>query len=218
MTLGERIRKLRTDKSISQEKLAENLNVSRSTIAKWETDGGIPEISNLILLSNFFDVSLDVLVDNAKKSDITVAKNDRNHHEMEYCKKYYDIEMAGWNDGVFNVLIVNEDDKFLFYQRTVNNKNIYGLISKTYITSTSSSKQVDIEFENFPKIDRYYFLKKNVTLELAVAKGFIKGFFDFTNDDYMNVIISSFDETKVKLQFGKEIALNEITKIEELFV
>ena len=41
MTMGERIKRLRNDKGLSQEKLAEKLNVSRSAVAKWEADGGI---------------------------------------------------------------------------------------------------------------------------------------------------------------------------------
>ena len=61
MNIGERIKKLRTEMGISQEKLAEYLNVSRSAIAKWETNGGIPEISNLILLTKVFGISLDML-------------------------------------------------------------------------------------------------------------------------------------------------------------
>lgn len=48
MTIGEKIKQLRSEKGLSQEKLAERLNVSRSAIAKWETDGGIPEIDKRV--------------------------------------------------------------------------------------------------------------------------------------------------------------------------
>lgn len=47
MTLGEKLRFLRTKESITQEVLAERLDVSRSAIAKWETDNETPDIGNL---------------------------------------------------------------------------------------------------------------------------------------------------------------------------
>lgn len=62
MTLGEQIRFLRMKESITQEGLAERLNVSRSAIAKWETDNGTPDISNLKMISQMFAVSIDELL------------------------------------------------------------------------------------------------------------------------------------------------------------
>lgn len=45
MTLGNRIKQLRIQMGMSQEELAEELNISRSAIAKLETGGGIPELN-----------------------------------------------------------------------------------------------------------------------------------------------------------------------------
>ncbi len=42
------------------------------------------------------------------------------------------------------------------------------------------------------------------------------GFFDFTDDDYMDVVITSFDDDKLNLEFGKSVLLDEITVIEEV--
>ena len=63
MTLGEKIKFLRIKKGITQEAFAEKLNVSRSAIAKWETNGGVPEISNLKMISQIFDFRNDDYVD-----------------------------------------------------------------------------------------------------------------------------------------------------------
>ena len=46
MTLGQRIQKKRKEKGLSQEKLGEQLNVSRQTVYKWENDPTIPELFN----------------------------------------------------------------------------------------------------------------------------------------------------------------------------
>lgn len=57
MTIGDKIKLLRTEKGITQEALAKKLNVSRSAIAKWETNSGVPEVSNLKIISKLFDIS-----------------------------------------------------------------------------------------------------------------------------------------------------------------
>ena len=62
MNLGERIRILRKKNNLSQEQLAEKLNVSRQAISKWESNTAYPDISNLILLRDIFGVTLDYLV------------------------------------------------------------------------------------------------------------------------------------------------------------
>ena len=61
MTLGKRISQLRADRKISQEYLAERLNVSRQAVSKWENDLSSPGTQNLIQLSELFGVSLAYL-------------------------------------------------------------------------------------------------------------------------------------------------------------
>ena len=63
MNFGAKLKLLRTQKGLTQELLAEELHVSRSAIAKWESNNGIPEISNLKQISQVLNVSLDELFD-----------------------------------------------------------------------------------------------------------------------------------------------------------
>lgn len=63
MTLGKKIRFARKRRGLSQEQLAEKMCVSRSAIAKWETDKGMPDVENLKILSRFLGVSVDSLLD-----------------------------------------------------------------------------------------------------------------------------------------------------------
>lgn len=51
MTLGEKLKEARKQACLSQEQLSEKLGVSRSAVAKWETDNGIPDVDNLKVLS-----------------------------------------------------------------------------------------------------------------------------------------------------------------------
>lgn len=58
---SERLRELRTDRSITQIALASALGVSKGVISLWENGLREPTLSNLIAIADFFDVSLDYL-------------------------------------------------------------------------------------------------------------------------------------------------------------
>lgn len=73
MTTGERIRLLRTEKGLSQEGLADALDVTRQAVSRWETDASLPDIDKLIGLCDLFGVSLDYLV-RGKESAVRLAK------------------------------------------------------------------------------------------------------------------------------------------------
>lgn len=62
MQFPERLIQLRTQRGLSQEELAEALNVSRQTIGKWENGQVQPELPGLLAISRFFAISLDALV------------------------------------------------------------------------------------------------------------------------------------------------------------
>ena len=59
MTFGEKLFKLRKERGLSQEALAEQVNTTRQAISKWENNQGFPETEKLMLLSNIFEVSID---------------------------------------------------------------------------------------------------------------------------------------------------------------
>ncbi len=68
---GNRIKALRRNMNLTQEELAERLNVSYQTISKWETNASFPDITMFPILANFFNVTTDELlgVDLAKKQE-----------------------------------------------------------------------------------------------------------------------------------------------------
>ena len=74
MTFGEKIKEARKQCALSQEQLAEKMNVSRSAIAKWETDKGLPDLDNLKMLSSFLNVSIDYLLDDGKTVEEYVTR------------------------------------------------------------------------------------------------------------------------------------------------
>ena len=62
MKLSEKITELRKSVGMTQEELASICNVSRQSVSKWEADIALPELDKLLILSEIFHVSLDVLV------------------------------------------------------------------------------------------------------------------------------------------------------------
>lgn len=62
MGFNNKLYELRKQKGLSQEELANRLNVSRQTISKWEVGDSTPEMEKLVAISDLFDISLDELV------------------------------------------------------------------------------------------------------------------------------------------------------------
>ena len=62
MIFSEKLQLIRKSKGMTQEDLAEKLAVSRQAVAKWESGQAYPDISNLIQISNLFNVTVDYLV------------------------------------------------------------------------------------------------------------------------------------------------------------
>ena len=76
--LSEKLYKLRKNSGLSQEQLAEKLNVSRQAISKWESGTAVPESEKLVTISNYFGVSVDYLL---KDEEEKVIGTDCNVEE-----------------------------------------------------------------------------------------------------------------------------------------
>ena len=80
MTFGEKLKKLRTEKKLTQDELAEILYVSRTAVSKWESGRGFPNIESLKAISKYFSVTVDDLLSGDEL--ITLAEQDQNRKEM----------------------------------------------------------------------------------------------------------------------------------------
>ncbi len=68
MTFAEKLKAARKAAGISQEALAEKLGVSRQAVTKWETARGIPDIENMMTISNLFSISVDEFLSQEKSA------------------------------------------------------------------------------------------------------------------------------------------------------
>lgn len=80
ITFGEKLKKLRTDKELTQEELSEMLYVSRTAVSKWESGRGFPNIESLKTISKYFSVTVDDLLSGEEL--ITLAEQEQRQKEM----------------------------------------------------------------------------------------------------------------------------------------
>lgn len=148
MILAEKIQLLRKKLGYSQEALAEKCGVSRQAISKWEADISLPETEKIIILSNLFSVSIDVLL----KDELEIDEVKEVHtcgvqsHESEGVAVYQGviIKESISDENILDFISINKvevwktNDKpkywtVLFY--TSKQKDFPELLSKVIISN-----------------------------------------------------------------------------------
>ncbi len=108
MLFSEKLKKLRKDNNLTQEELADKINVSRQAITKWESGDGIPDIDNLKQISILFNVTIDELVKEDRDISINNIKNYSYTTEFEIDhNKHFDINITKINE--LNIISSSED-------------------------------------------------------------------------------------------------------------
>ena len=118
------ILKLRTERGMSQDELADKVMVTRQAVSRWENGETIPNTETLKLLSKFFDVSINTLLGSPRKlicqccgmplDDSTISKEKDGTFNEEYCKWCY-------SEGEFTY--DNIDDLLNFCAEHMANEN-----------------------------------------------------------------------------------------------
>lgn len=114
MGFGEKLFKLRKEKGLSQEALAEKLNTTRQAVSKWENGQGFPETEKLIMIGNVFEVSLDYLLkETAEQSNENV---DGYYVSQEMAEGYvvYGQKISKYIALGFSLLILSTIPYLLF--------------------------------------------------------------------------------------------------------
>ena len=90
MKLADKLFELRKEKGWSQEKLAEQINVSRQSISKWESGQALPELEKVVELSKIFQVTTDYLLleDSDKPQIKPVLSEDEKDRYYQQVKSY----------------------------------------------------------------------------------------------------------------------------------
>lgn len=90
MKLADKLFELRKEKGWSQEKLAEQINVSRQSISKWESGQALPELEKIVELSKIFQVTTDyLLLEESDKPEIkSILSEDEKDRYYKQVKSY----------------------------------------------------------------------------------------------------------------------------------
>ena len=86
MTFGEKLQSLRQKDGMSQDRLAEQLNVSRQAVSRWERDETMPEVEKIIALADLFGVTTDYLL----RDEASVPKQEADvtkEHKQDWIDK-----------------------------------------------------------------------------------------------------------------------------------
>lgn len=230
MTLGEKIQQLRKSRGMSQEQLAEKINVSRQSISKWELNDAIPDLNKIVTLSELFSISIDELIkenssfrhslepesincnENKWKSSLK-SEDDVNQVIQDdlldnYIGKVCSVELTSWNDGVNNGYLISYDNYFLYYMIVENNECKIGALGKKYIRQVEIEKVEKLKISRecqIEEINQAFFIGKKVNLYLD-DKHFWSGLIG-ENIEYPNLIVREFDDKKIYV--GQNV--NELT-------
>ena len=162
MTFGEKLKNARKEAGLSQEQLAEKLSVSRSAVAKWETDNGMPDVNNLKAMASLLNTSIDYLLDEDEKLTFNETREPIELESYEKTGKCRDKKDAA------------------VYWKYRDAEAIYPLIRskklsvKEYLLDIVTSRGVSQLADYANNSDGYYLvIKDNKQILVRVSKDFI---------------------------------------------
>ena len=102
--IGEFLRELRKEKGLTQEQLAEQFNVSRRSVSRWETGNNMPDLSMLITLAEYYEVDVKEIIDGKRKSE---NMNEEMKDTLEKVASYNEmLNLKSMRKGIITMCIV----------------------------------------------------------------------------------------------------------------
>ena len=155
LTIGERIKKYRNEKGLTQEEVSKILLVSRSAISNWEIGRNYPDLDSIVLLSDIFEISLDELL---KEDNTMVTKISKEQKRGKLNKK-----LVVYLLGVIVFLLLTIG--FILYQTTDFNQYISTkIVSNVELTEENAYKFKQVSFNQ--KCDSKGYLEYNSLLNV----------------------------------------------------
>jgi transcriptional regulator with XRE-family HTH domain len=147
MNFSYKLKSLRKQFKLSQEQLAEKLNVSRQAITKWETEGGMPDIENLMRVSALFSIAMDDLLSNEKLAHTTSDYTHKSVTEYDICGlSHFDINAPGAQEICISV---SENEKL----RVCLASNILKTVDQDYKVKLDEHRnRIDVDIHRVGKI------------------------------------------------------------------
>lgn len=166
MDFGQKLKEIRRAEGLSQEQLADKIGVSRQAITKWETGKGLPDMENMMILSEIFKTTLDELVSEAMPNGR--AKTPVYHSETVYDvdgKMHFDM-----NIGVANVITVcsGDDEKLHVDLASETMENIGSLFK---VKLDEKCEKLDVDCVKKDGVSKYE-MADALWITITLPKGF----------------------------------------------
>ena len=212
MKFGENLKKVRKNKKMSQEQLAEKVNVSRQSISKWETGEAYPEMNNILQLCKIFNCKINDLI-HTDMSDISsldeeiimnvVKFNEKKQKQVKSLSNV--IELIGKIGGiVLKVAIPFIIIAMLLIPYIINNIEIKG--------NSISSKTDKIEILDDNSLEAFNFISIDLTEDLNQQE-----IIDILNNNSKIKIISFIEIGFIFLLADLIIVIIILKNVEKLF-
>ncbi|MFZ8765288.1 helix-turn-helix domain-containing protein [Enterococcus diestrammenae] len=144
MEIGKKLKEARAQRKWTQEYVASQLQVSRSTISSWEVGRTYPDLESLVRLSDLYEISLDTLLREDRSMTKNLNKNIKKGRRLKWV--------------VAALLLILVPLSFWAGQRVKNQKLTYlgpSTVTAAYVPSKlDSTKQIELTF-NVPEGLRY---------------------------------------------------------------
>lgn len=179
MSLGENLQFLRKKNNITQEQLAERLDVSRQSVSKWESDTTYPEMDKLIQLCQMFHCSLDDLVQGNIYEINTEGKTEYDNH-INQLSKFISLAVGIIISGVSVMFLLYGMNYFISKDTEIIREEFTGMIFLIFATIGSAILIVTgIQHSDFikkhPMLDNFYTQKEtdqfNKKFSIMIASG-----------------------------------------------
>ena len=193
MTFGEKIKEARKEAGLSQEQFAEKMSVSRSAVAKWEADRGMPDVNNMKVMAQLLGVSVDYLLDEDEKLSFNETKESidldsyeitgkcRDKRDAACFAKFSDADViyplsrnkkmstAEWlTDFIVAPGIIQGadylDDMSTYYLVEIGEKQMLVKVTSDFIITSELANTTDVPDEKVKAIDDSVWLRtSNIT-------------------------------------------------------
>ena len=105
--IGAFLRVLRKEKNLTQEQLAEILNVSGRTVSRWETGTNMPDLSIMIELADYYDIDVKELLNGERKSEMDKELKETLKTVAEYTDEQKKAALKASNYGFVIIFIIS---------------------------------------------------------------------------------------------------------------
>ena len=205
------IKELRLERGLSQEQLAEKLFVHRTTVNKWENEDIIPLNDKLISIANFFDVSIDELL-NGKRNERNIDTTPTNNTLVTLIKSKSRSKKVIIFLGL-SLLIILVTFLLYYFVSTYNSVKVYRLYGENDSVRTRDGLVVMNKEKVYFRPGNFYDNKDNL-----ISVDLIRLYYYDENSNEVILFTGSAQELIMEQQQSQETFMNLLNQHSELYI